>query len=240
MREDKKDVAVLEDGSTEVALTPEQEAKNLLDEASKSSGQPLLKFRGDQEEPFHVRDDIVPLGTRFYAYPSAWERQWVRFDDDKVTDRIRVRVATKKLLPARNTLSDPQLEDTKEDPWSFQNVIPLESVNDGTIMLFTSSSVGGKIAIEQLAKAASEAVLAGKARGLPIIELKVGSFKSGYGKDVDRPDFPIVDWENPDPNAAMKTAPEIIVPEKKKAKVIADDFEDDAPSKSDMDDEIPF
>ena len=53
------------------------------------------------------------------------------------------------------------------------------------------------MAIEGLAKAYAKAVLAGTARGLPIIELQGSTFRTSHGKDQPMPIFPIVDWENP-------------------------------------------
>jgi hypothetical protein len=240
--EDQERKIVLREESTEVALSPEQEAKALLDEASKSVHQ-ILKFN---EDHYHIRKEPVPTGTRYYAHPANWERQWIRFDDDKVTERIRVRVVTKKLLPSRDKLSDPELENTDNDPWSNQNVIPFENTETGELAAFTTQSIGGRMAIEELVKAYSKAVLAGKSRGLPIIELRISSFKSGkkgYQRDVPRPDFPIVDWENPE--SAPAPAPTIIPPEMEKAKAgpkhIDEDDGDFSPADDpQMDDEIPF
>jgi hypothetical protein len=219
-----------ESTSTDLVLSPQEEAKALLDEANKSA-QVILKFK---EDHFHIRDEPVELGTRYYAHPVHWERQWLRFHENKVTERIRVKVSTKKLLPGRNTLSDPELEGTKEDPWTLQNVIPLENVETGELVTFSSSTAGGKIGIEGLVRAYAKAVLAGKARGLPIIELKIGSFRSGYGKDVPCPDFPIVDWENPE--TAASVVPEVIPPQPKNPKRPLDH---DAVG-SELDDDIPF
>jgi hypothetical protein len=237
--EESKEVAVQDDENTELALSPEEEAKALLDEAQKGA-QIILKYK---DEHFHIRDVEVPLGTRYFAHPGSWERQWIRFDDNKVTERIRVKVSTKKMLPSRNKLSDPELEDTDKDPWSFQNVIPFENVETGEVEVFTTSTAGGRMAIEELVKEYAKAILAGTARGLPIIELQVGSFRTGFGKDQPKPLFPIVDWENPEP-AAVPAEPTIIPPEpkskpkKKKAKAVAVDDEL-APAEA-MDDEIPF
>jgi hypothetical protein len=225
--------------STEVALSPEEEARALLDEASKGV-QAILKFK---EDHFHIRNEEVALGTRYYAYPGNWERQWIRFDDGKVTERIRVKVSTKKPLPARNELSNPELKGSDKDPWSLQNVLPFESVESGELATFTTSSIGGRIGVEEMISEYSKAVLAGKARGLPIVELQIGSFKSGYGKEVPRPSFPIMDWESPEPGATAKTTPEIIPPELKKngrAVDVEDKPAAEKASSSDMDDEIPF
>jgi hypothetical protein len=137
--------------------------------------------------------------------------------------------------------SDPQLEGADDDPWTLFNVLPLENVETGELMTFSSSTAGGKIGIEELVRAFSKAVLTGKARGLPIVALQIGSFRSAYGKDVLRPDFPIVGWENPEPTAEP-VAPEIIPPEPKKnrTKAVVDDDDADKKASSDLDDEIPF
>lgn len=98
--EEKNELALQEKENTEVALSPEEEAKALLDEVSKSM-QAILKFK---EDHFHIRNEEVPLGTRYLAHPGLWERQWIRFHEDKAPERIRAKVSTKKPLPGRNTL----------------------------------------------------------------------------------------------------------------------------------------
>ena len=228
-KEEKAELALREE-NTEVALSSEAEAKALYDEASKGM-QSILKFK---EDHYHIRNEPVELGTRYFAHPGNWERQWIRFDDNKVTERIRAKVSTKKPLPGRNTLSDPQLEDTDKDPWTLQNVIPFENVETGELVRFTSSAFGGKMAIEEMVKAYAEDVLGGKARGLPIIELQIGSFRSTkFNTNVPKPDFPIVGWENAE--CAAPAAPEVIPPEPKNKKTKAVVVNDD-----DLDDDIPF
>jgi hypothetical protein len=130
-------------------------------------------------------------------------------------------------------------------------VLPLENVETGIVVMFTTSTAGGRIAIEELVTDYSTRVLKGTARGLPIIELQIGSFSSKkFEKAIPRPAFPIVGWENPDPATVTPTEPTIIPPEPKPAKprTIANDVleefnaVEEAPPKrsSDMDDEIPF
>jgi hypothetical protein len=237
--EKRTEVATQQESGTELALSPQEEARALLDEASQGA-HALLKFK---EGIFHIRGEEVPLGTRYYAYPANWERQWLRFDDGKLTKKIRVRVATKKLLSARSKLSDPHLEGSDKDPWSLHNVVPFENVETGQLVTFTTQTVGGKIGIDEMVAAYSKAVLKGTARGLPIIELRVLSFRSGYQKDVQRPDFPIVDWENP----ATSAEPTIIPPQAKQQHHVhhdahhhdADD-EVSSPVQEDMENKIPF
>jgi hypothetical protein len=229
-----------EAGSTEIALSPEQEARALLEEASKGV-QVILKFK---EGYFHIRGEKMPLGTRYLAYVPNWERQWIRFDDNKVTDRIRVRVATRKLLPGRNTLSNPELEDTDNDPWSLQNVLPLEDIETGQLLTFVTQTAGGKMALEELAAKYSKDVLAGTAQGLPIIELRVNTFKSGFSTEVQKPLFKIAEWE-------MSPKQTMLPPKNLSNNIEGDPATIEQPAfgvprfpgagnSDDMDDEIPF
>jgi hypothetical protein len=213
-------------GDAEIALSPEQEARALLEEASKGV-QMILKFK---EGYFHIRGEKVLLGTRYLAYVPNWERQWIRFDDNKVTERVRVRVATRKSLPPRNKLSNPELEDTDNDPWSLQNVLPLEDIETGQLLTFVTQTAGGRMALEELAAKYSKDVLAGTAQGLPIIELRTNTFPSSFGTNVQKPLFKIAEYE-------MSPKQTVLPPEK-----LNNNIEDDPAFErdDDMHDEIPF
>jgi hypothetical protein len=102
-----------QDEDTVPALSEEEMVRALLAEASKSSAPPLLKFK---DGGYHIRKVPVPLGTKYYAHPANWENQWVLFEENKVAQRIRAKVAAKQSLPERRTLSHPDLEDTENDP----------------------------------------------------------------------------------------------------------------------------
>jgi hypothetical protein len=65
------------------------------------------------------------------------------------------------------------------------------------------------MALNELAKAYSDAVLGKTARGLPIIELAVDTFTSSYKKVVQRPAFPIVEWEMPETPPVAVADPEL-------------------------------
>jgi hypothetical protein len=137
---------------------------------------------------------------------------------------------------AGNRLSDPHLEGTDKDPWNLQNVLPLENIETGDLLTFATSTAGGRIAIDELARGYAKAVLSGTAHGLPIIELQRGSFKSGYGSDVSRPAFPITDWE--------MSKQSLLPPERLNTAVSCEADPDEAmPARTridEMDDEIPF
>jgi len=178
----------------------------------------LLKFdKGEYKKKGAV---IVPLGTRFVAHVTEMQHGYVRFNDEQeLVERHVVRMADGQKLPDRSELSDPELEDTKHDPYVFQLYLPMEEVETGDMVVFVSGSVGGKIAVNKLVQKVARAK-----RGLPTIELAVGQFiTKKYGKTL-RPDFKIVGWEINDN--------EIIVP-----------GDDDQPKPSlapEISDEIPF
>jgi hypothetical protein len=215
---------------TNVALSLEEEAKALLDEASQGSVQ-LLKFK---EGHFHIRGEEVPLGTRFLAYVPNWERQWILFEDNKVADRHRVRVSTRKLLPARDKLSHPELADTDKDPWSRQDVLPFENIETSELLTFVTGTAGGRIALDALARDYAKAVLSKTAQGLPIIALKVDTFTSGYGKEVPRPSFSVIAWE-------MAKETTVLSPDRLSPPAATTQTELELePEPADLNDEIPF
>jgi hypothetical protein len=218
--------------SSEVALSQEEQAKILLDEAS--SGTPLLKFNA-QNAQYHLRKEEVSLGTRYFAYPGEWYREWVHFEDGKLVkeDRIRIRATARKPLPARSSLSHPELTGEKDDPWTTQNGLPLENVETGAIVVFVTSTAGGRMAIEEMVRKYGKAVLADRTLGLPIIELQVDSFLSAYGSEVNKPFFKIVAWESDKET--------VLPPDKVITGTIANNTDpDETVETDDDDDEIPF
>jgi hypothetical protein len=74
--------------------------------------------------------------------------------------------------------------------------LPLEDLETGEILTFVSGSMGGRQAVSRLAgRAARHLAL----MGLPIIKLAVESYKHKSFGRIDKPDFSIVGWTNPNP-----------------------------------------
>jgi hypothetical protein len=126
-------------------------------------------------------------------------------------------------------LASDELDDTDEilwekgpgdqptDPWTQQSYLPLEDAESGEILTFVSGSVGGRGAVSRLAAQAARQMVM---MGLPIVELGVESYKhKNFGK-IDKPNFSIVGWTNPNPK------PEVV-------QLVAaknhDEFSDDVP-----------
>jgi hypothetical protein len=97
--------------------------------------------------------------------------------------------------PAREELGDLD-RIGPNDCWVLQHVLPLEDLRSGELILFTSQSVGGKIAIETLKKLWALTKKKRKDCGNPIVGLANGTFPSRDFGLQDRPDFPILRFEN--------------------------------------------
>jgi hypothetical protein len=187
-----------------------------------------------------INDEKVPDGAEFVACVDHLVQGWIRFDDQKVVERILVRRSDKQRLPKREDLTYAEESDwprdskgKARDPWVIQFYVPLLAVNDEKLVTFVTGSIGGRIAVGKLCDA-----FLNNNRKRPIIKLDISSFKSKeYGK-VDSPAFQIVGYEDepaeqppppPDPTTTpLPTA--AALPVKKKTKK----------GNGDMDDEIPF
>jgi hypothetical protein len=183
-----------------------------------------------------INDEAVPDGIEFVACVDHLVRGWIRFDDQKVAERILVRRGDKQRLPDRDELSYAEEKDwprdskgKQRDPWVKQFYVPL-IMDDGKLVTFVTGSVGGRIAVGKLCEA-----FLNSGRKRPIAKLDVGSFKSKEYGEVDSPAFQIVGYEDepaeqPPPPPDPTTTPPVVVNNKAKTKN----------NSNGMDDEIPF
>src|SRR6516164_968472 len=163
--------------STEVAVvsnnlpaTYEDEAEALLE--GTESHETFLKFRKGK---YFIRKDEVSLGFECIAHPYAYQLGWIKFENDKVTERIMGRKADRFVPPQREELSEPH------DAWAFVHELPLED-EGGQVLCFTTSTKGGLIAIEQLIKAYWHRLKSRGSRALPIIKLATAEMSTkDYG-----------------------------------------------------------
>jgi len=194
----------IESKSVNLPVTVQDEADAFL-EALKDSPTPLLKFK--KTKFVTAGDAEVKLGTEFIAYCGDWVRGWVKFIDGELVEKRIGRVAPPERFepPQREELGDLDQslweigdDGTPQDCWTYQNYLPLECVQSGERYVFVSSSTGGRISVEILcAKYARR--LAKGLTGLPTIKLATGTFYTKKFKDVPRPDFPVVSWEDDEP-----------------------------------------
>jgi hypothetical protein len=203
------------------------EARNNIENA--------LKFNKGE---WLLNEEKVPDGAEFIACVDHLVRGWIRFDDQKLVERILVRRGDKQRLPDRDELSYVEEHEwprdkkgKARDPWVKQFFVPLLAVNDGKLVTFITGTVGGRIAIGKLCDA-----FLNNDRKRPIIKLDVSSFNSKeYGK-VESPAFQIIGHEDepaeqPPPPPDLTTTPPLAVAALTAKK---------GNKRGDMDDEIPF
>jgi hypothetical protein len=202
----------------------EAEADNLL--ATTQGHEKLLKF---VKGKYKVMDDEVPLGTEYVAHASQLMFCWIRFEDNKRTDRKMGRAADGFVPPKREELGDLDQSQWErddrgapKDPWTFQHLLPLENMETGEVMIFTTSSIGGQIATQRLVREYAQRVKRKGSRALPIIKLDVTQMKTKSFGDVARPHFEVTGWEDAPSVDFAASANTINV------------------SAKEMDDEIPF
>ncbi len=156
-------------------------------------------------------EDTVPEGTEYNAYIDEVARAWIKFEDQSVTDRRVVKVATGR-PPEREDLGDTDPsqwelgEDGKpRDPWVLQWLLPMSPVETvGDLVVFATSSKGGIGAVGALCQVYGRSPRNGL---LPIVALKCTSYKHPvYGK-VLKPDLPIVGWHGTAPQAPSSSFP---------------------------------
>jgi hypothetical protein len=161
---------------------------------------PLLRFK---EGKFLIGEDEIELGREYIAHVLDWTRGWVRWEDGVIVETRMARVMDDTKLPAREELGyddKSQWEDEEKDPWVFQNILPIEDLETSEYMLFASSSIGGRIAVEKLCNSVARTYKAGSKYGLPVIALDTTPFTTKFGTKP-RPHFPIVRWRDLPPHA---------------------------------------
>lgn len=180
-------------------------AKQLSDALTELGGEgfgPLLKFDGTKKKYFIGTDEILP-GGEYIAHVPECARGWVKFVDKTPVDRRIVKI-TDGRPPERGSLDEVEKAGEKDDPWVFQYYLPLENRETGETVVFITKSAGGRIALGNLLRSYER----NWDRGLPIIQLAFGTFKTKEYEIKDRPDFVIIGWEP----QTINTRPEITGP----------------------------
>jgi hypothetical protein len=161
----------------------------------------LLKFtKGDYLAGQDGRE--IAVGTRLIANMDSYAIGWVRWSNGRPTEQLMGRVVDCFKPARRNELGDNEsdLWETSEngaprDPWQFTNNLVLADPENGELFTFSTSSLGGRKAVEKLCQLYGRE-LARHRKEWPVIELQVESYQhsnKGYGRIKD-PIFKIVNW----------------------------------------------
>ena len=186
----------------------------------------LLKFsKGD----FLAGQDNrqIAAGTRLIANMDSFAIGWVRWSNGRPTEQLMGRVVDCFKPARRNDLgdNDSDLWETSEngprDPWQFTNNLVLAAAENGELFTFSTSSLGGRRALENLCQFYGRE-LARHSNEWPLIELQVDSYQhsdKSRGR-IKHPVFKVVGWIAKDadgstapdaPKPAPKLAPAMVV-----------------------------
>lgn len=216
----------MNDLTTTTAHLPAQEANAIGTAAQEDGGfEALLKFK---KGVYELSGEDVPLGREYIAHCVGWTRCWIKFENQQVVERKMYRVAEGRRPPDREEL-DCQDESVwpkgpngqPSDPWVYQYLLPMEDVMTGDVVVFVTSSIGGKRGVADLCKAYSRRVARTGESNQPVIKLSKAVMPTRMYGDVPRPMFEIIGWGG----SGMEGIREIKAPDT---------------LKQEMDDEIPF
>ena len=200
--------------SKSVTLGHAAELENIHAAAQEDAGfEKLLKFKKGE---YFVGEDEIALGTEYLAHTTAWTKCWIKFLDGEVAERKMYRVAFGEKPPLREDLDERNEDEWPEglsgeptDPWVHQYLLPLEDIDTGEVVIFVTSSFGGRRAVADLCDAYTKRTKK-TGCGQPIIKLaKTDMPTKKFGK-VPRPLFVVDRWDEVEvmPPTAPEEAPE--------------------------------
>jgi hypothetical protein len=172
-------------------------------------GTSLLKFTKGR---YHIGDDDVPIGHEYIAHTNKWARGYVKFDNGKVVEKRIGLVADGFKVPERDELDDADENTwprdgtgTPRDTWCKQSFLPLEDAETGEIVVFVTSSQGGRRAVSDVCATAARNFQ----NGQPRIRLNTTAYRHRtYGR-IETPYFAVIGWtvssEPPGPKPISKT-----------------------------------
>ena len=189
-----------------------------------SNFEKILKFKKGE---YSIQEDTIPLGTEYLAHAASWTKCWIKFTDGKVEDRKVYRVALGEKPPEREDLGDLNQDEWPEgldgkpsDPWVFQFLLPLENIDTGEVVIFVTTSIGGRTAVANLCTAYVKRAKKAPNCGQPVIKLATTEMPTRKFGKVLRPLFEVARWDDTDDIELIEPSPPTL--------------------RGDMDDEIPF
>jgi hypothetical protein len=99
------------------------------------------------------------------------------------------------------------LDGRPADPWVFQYLLPFENPASGEVVVFVTSSFGGRRAIADLCSAYVRRTKKVTNCGQPIIKLATTEMPTKKFGKVPRPNFVIVGWDEPSSDSDIEVMP---------------------------------
>jgi hypothetical protein len=204
----------------------------------------LLKFsKGDWLAGKENRQ-ITP-GTRMVADMDSYSVGWIRWSNGKPTDPRMIRIVDRLKPAQRDDLGDQDCElwetDDKgapRDPWQFTNNLVMADPETGEVFTFTTSSKGGRRALDKLCQAYGLERVRHRDEW-PVVELGIDSYQhpnKAYGR-IKEPILKISGWipKDADSPAALDASTSTPAPAPKPAPAMIA-----APLSDDMDEPPPY
>lgn len=170
------------------------------------SGVVIIKMDKTGHWVFGADQTEVEQGSRWAVNPFSFVHGYIAWGDGEVLGEKMVTI--QEPLPELEA-APPQAK----KGWETQVGCALKCVSGedaGMEARFTTTSVGGKRAVQELAVAIAEAVDKDPSRPIPVVELGKEHYQhKSYGR-IFTPVFGIADWLSPDHDAApdAQAAPE--------------------------------
>ena len=195
-----KNTLTAETKSTTLA-TSDDATKNIMAAAeAEASSDRTLKFK---KGTYSNNEKDVPLGAEFLAHASQWIKIWIKFVEGEKPRKQVYSVAKGEIPPEREELDDydslgwPIKDGKPKDPWVFQYLLPLENMTTREVLIFTTQSIGGRIAVADLCLAFARRKKSGR-DGQPIIKLASVMMPTKQHGPVPKPSFPVIGWDDAD------------------------------------------
>jgi hypothetical protein len=138
----------------------------------------IIRFNGQRGEyRFHDDGELVPADAEFVALCDEVLVGWIRFHGKgEPPDRIGGLFYQGFRSPKRETLSDPELAGTKEDPWKRMHMVPLQDTQTKDMFAFSTVSDTGNTAVSILLRQ-YDRLRAKNPDVVPIIRLRSAGFQ---------------------------------------------------------------
>ena len=223
--------AVKREGQTSMSLTTHSstELENIATAAQQDAGfEKILKFKKGE---YFIGEEEIALGTEYLAHVVGWTKCWIKFVDGEVVERKIYPVAKGAKPPEREDLDDLDeskweqgLDGKPADSWVYQYLLPLENRSSGELVIFVTSSFGGRRAVADLCQLYTRRMQK-FGGGQPIIKLAKADMPTKKFGKVPRPLFEVIGWDREETAATIPPA------------TSEDDFGDEIP---DLGDKIPY
>jgi hypothetical protein len=187
-----------------------------LKQAAKTAA-PMTAFLGMDKGgvwTFGMDGNEVGDDDEFLVHPGGFVHGWVAWADTELPG-----VSAAKLGEVMTGVAKPMPEEPEETPpkcraWQTQMGLSLVAAEGGDQMTYSTTSVGGKRAVANVAGLVADKLMAGEVKCVPVVTLGCESYKHAkYGK-INNPIFTVVRWVAM-PQAGQ-TAKEVAKPAAKK------------------------